>query len=102
MATRQEGQYVFGEQPKSPVEDEVPYVDVLLVGAGFGSFTVLNKLRKLGLSVKIYKKGWASGGVWYWNCYPGGKHNMVKTCRAALTSPLARVDSGAPIYQLFE
>ena len=53
-------------------EPEIPYVDVLLVGAGFGSFTLLNKLRNLGLDVKIYEKGFASGGVWYWNCYPGG------------------------------
>lgn len=54
-------------------EPDIPYVDVLLVGAGFGSFTVLNKLRNLGLDVKIYEKGTASGGVWFWNCYPGGK-----------------------------
>lgn len=60
-------------------------IDVLLVGAGFGSFTLLNKLRKQGLSIKIYEKGAASGGIWYWNCYPG-----------------ARVDSDTPIYQLFD
>jgi cation diffusion facilitator CzcD-associated flavoprotein CzcO len=35
--------------------------------------------------VKIYEKGAASGGIWYWNCYPG-----------------ARVDSDTPIYQLFD
>jgi len=66
-------------------EDHIDHVDVLLVGAGFGSFTLLNKLRKLGYSVKIYEKGAASGGIWYWNCYPG-----------------ARVDSDTPIYQLFD
>ncbi|KAK6585701.1 hypothetical protein PZA11_002428 [Diplocarpon coronariae] len=60
-------------------------LDVLLVGAGFGSFTMLNKLRKQGLKVKIFEKGAASGGIWYWNCYPG-----------------ARVDSDTPIYQLFD
>ena len=42
-------------------------------------------LRKLGLRVKIFEAGPRSGGVWYWNCYPG-----------------ARVDSDAPIYQLFD
>lgn len=51
-------------------EPEIPYVDALIVGAGFGAFTVLNKLRRLGLSVTIYEKGSASGGIWYWNCYP--------------------------------
>jgi cation diffusion facilitator CzcD-associated flavoprotein CzcO len=50
-------------------QPDVPYVDVLLVGAGFASFTLLNRLRKLGLSVKIYEKGAASGGIWYWNWY---------------------------------
>lgn len=35
--------------------------------------------------MKIYEKGAASGGIWYWNCYPG-----------------ARVDSDTPIYQLFD
>lgn len=65
--------------------DEIEHVDVLLVGAGFGSFTLLNKLRNQGFNVKIYEKGSASGGIWYWNCYPG-----------------ARVDSDTPIYQLFD
>lgn len=44
-----------------------------------------SRLRKQGLSIKIYEKGAASGGIWYWNCYPG-----------------ARVDSDTPIYQLFD
>ena len=44
----------------------VPEVDALLVGAGFGAFTMLNKLRKQGLSVKVYEKGASSGGIWYW------------------------------------
>ncbi|TGO22339.1 hypothetical protein BPAE_0172g00220 [Botrytis paeoniae] len=64
---------------------QIEEVDVLLVGAGFGSFTMLNKLRKQGLNCKIYEKGSKSGGIWYWNCYPG-----------------ARVDSDTPIYQLFD
>lgn len=45
----------------------------------------MRRLRKQGFKVKIYEKGAASGGIWYWNCYPG-----------------ARVDSDAPIYQLFD
>lgn len=48
-------------------EPEIPFVDCLIVGAGFGAFTVLNKLRKQGLSVTIYEKGAKSGGIWYWN-----------------------------------
>ncbi|KAK5112582.1 hypothetical protein LTR62_003896 [Meristemomyces frigidus] len=38
---------------------EPQYCDVLLVGAGFASFTLLNRLRKLGLD--------------HWNCYPGAR-----------------------------
>jgi len=45
-------------------EPEVPYTDVLLVGAGFASFTLLNRLRKQGMNVTIYEKGSASGGIW--------------------------------------
>jgi len=37
------------------------------------------------LNVRILEKGSKTGGIWYWNCYPG-----------------ARVDSDAPIYQLFD
>lgn len=50
-----------------------------------GHFTDYDRVRKLGYSVKIYEKGSASGGIWYWNCYPG-----------------ARVDSDTPIYQMFD
>ena len=32
-------------------EPEIPVVDALIVGAGFGAYTILNRLRKLGLSV---------------------------------------------------
>lgn len=44
-----------------------------------------NRLRKQGLKCKIYEKGSSSGGIWFWNCYPG-----------------ARVDSAVPIYQLYD
>lgn len=67
------------------VVNEIPEVDALLVGAGFGSFTLMNRLRKLGLNCKIYEKGAASGGIWHWNCYPG-----------------ARVDSDTPIYMMYD
>ena len=41
---------------------EGAYTDVLIVGAGFGAFTVLNRLRRQGFDVTIYEKGTASGG----------------------------------------
>ena len=46
---------------------DIPEVDVLIVGAGFGAFTTLHKLQKLGLNCKVYEKGSSSGGIWYWN-----------------------------------
>jgi cation diffusion facilitator CzcD-associated flavoprotein CzcO len=63
-------------------ESAVDVLDVLVVGAGFAGLYQLDRLRKLGFSVKVYEAGAELGGIWYWNCYPG-----------------ARVDTSAPIYQ---
>ncbi|KEF62522.1 uncharacterized protein A1O9_00495 [Exophiala aquamarina CBS 119918] len=59
--------------------------DAVLIGAGFGGYTMLPKLRNLGLRAKIFERGSGSGGVWHWNRYPG-----------------ARVDSDSPAYQFFD
>ena len=64
---------------------EIEYVDVLVVGAGFGAVTLLQKLLARGFDVKCYEKGQRTGGIWYWNAYPG-----------------ARVDTDTPIYQIFD
>jgi cation diffusion facilitator CzcD-associated flavoprotein CzcO len=61
---------------------EIEDLDVILVGAGFAGFYLLDRLRSLGMSVRLFEAGDAPGGVWYWNCYPG-----------------ARVDSPGPMYQ---
>ncbi|MGK2880640.1 MAG: flavin-containing monooxygenase [Mycobacterium sp.] len=70
------------EAQGAPRADEVDEVDVLIVGAGFAGLYQLQRLRSLGLSVKVYEAAPSLGGVWYWNCYPG-----------------ARVDSRGTIYQ---
>jgi len=57
-------------------------LDVLVIGAGFSGLYQLDRLRRLGYSVKIYEAAPALGGVWYWNCYPG-----------------ARCDTYGPLYQ---
>jgi|HubBroStandDraft_6_1064221.scaffolds.fasta_scaffold06076_10 cation diffusion facilitator CzcD-associated flavoprotein CzcO len=57
-------------------------LDVILVGAGFAGLYLLDRLRSMGMEVKVFEAGAGLGGVWYWNCYPG-----------------ARVDSPGPIYQ---
>jgi cation diffusion facilitator CzcD-associated flavoprotein CzcO len=43
-------------------EPEVGYTDVLVIGAGFGAFTVLNRVRRQGYDVTIFEKGTAAGG----------------------------------------
>lgn len=46
-------------------------IDCLIVGAGFSGLHLLQKLRKLGFSAKIYESAPGLGGTWYWNRYPG-------------------------------
>lgn len=48
-----------------------PYLDALVVGAGFGGISQLYSLLKLGFNVKAIEKGQGVGGVWFWNDYPG-------------------------------
>ncbi len=47
--------------------------DVIIVGAGFAGMYLLHRLRKLGMSVKVFEKADDVGGTWYWNRYPGAR-----------------------------
>jgi cyclohexanone monooxygenase len=47
--------------------------DAIVVGAGFAGMYQLHRLRKQGLSVKVYEAGRGVGGTWYWNRYPGAR-----------------------------
>ena len=47
--------------------------DVVVVGAGFAGMYMLYRLRKQGLSVRVYEQGGDVGGTWYWNRYPGAR-----------------------------
>jgi cyclohexanone monooxygenase len=47
--------------------------DVVVVGAGFGGMYMLYRLRRMGLSVRVYEQGDGVGGTWYWNRYPGAR-----------------------------
>src|SRR5260370_11749397 len=69
-------------EAKPTHNDEIEDLDVILVGAGFAGFYLLDRLRGMGMSVQVFEAGGGPGGVWYWNCYPG-----------------ARVDSPGPMYQ---
>ena len=47
---------------------------MLVVGTGFAGLYQLDHLRKLlGYHVKVFEAGSDTGGVWYWNCYPGAR-----------------------------
>ena len=48
-------------------------VDAVIVGAGFSGLYLIYKLRKLGLSLKVFEKADDVGGTWYWNRYPGAR-----------------------------
>src|SRR5271170_1935803 len=69
-------------EAKPTHNDEIEDLDVILVGAGFAGFYLLDRLRGMGMSVQLFEARDGPGGVWYWNCYPG-----------------ARVDSPGPMYQ---
>ena len=45
--------------------------DAVIVGAGFAGLYMLHRMRKLGLSARVYEAGTGVGGTWYWNRYPG-------------------------------
>ena len=62
--------------------DSDPYIDVLVVGAGFAGLYQLHHLRQKNFSVHVVDAAADIGGIWYWNCYPG-----------------ARVDTLGGIYQ---
>src|SRR6266480_4096698 len=47
--------------------------DVVVVGAGFAGMYMLHRLRRLGMSVRVYEQGGDVGGTWYWNRYPGAR-----------------------------
>jgi cyclohexanone monooxygenase len=48
-------------------------VHVVVVGAGFAGLYMLHRLRRLGLSARVFEAGDGVGGTWYWNRYPGAR-----------------------------
>jgi cyclohexanone monooxygenase len=47
--------------------------DIVVVGAGFAGLYAIQRMRRLGLSVRAFEAGSDVGGVWYWNRYPGAR-----------------------------
>jgi cyclohexanone monooxygenase len=48
-------------------------LDAVVVGAGFAGLYMLYRLRRLGLSTRVFEAGDGIGGTWYWNRYPGAR-----------------------------
>jgi cyclohexanone monooxygenase len=59
--------------PSSSGTSPAAHFDVIVVGAGFAGLYTLHKLRKLGLSARVFEQGSNVGGTWYWNRYPGAR-----------------------------
>lgn len=57
----------------SGTADKSATVDVVVVGAGFAGLYALHRLRRQGLSVRVFEAAAGVGGVWYWNRYPGAR-----------------------------
>src|SRR5262245_45235354 len=47
--------------------------DVVVVGAGFAGLYMLHRLRRLGMTARVFEQGSGVGGTWYWNRYPGAR-----------------------------
>ena len=64
-----EDPHAQAEFNREPVFDEV---EILLVGAGFGSLVMGARLREAGVEdLRIIDSASDVGGTWYWNRYPG-------------------------------
>jgi cation diffusion facilitator CzcD-associated flavoprotein CzcO len=46
---------------------KVEELDVLVAGAGFAGLYLLERLRRLGMTVQVFEAGGGLGGVWYSN-----------------------------------
>jgi cation diffusion facilitator CzcD-associated flavoprotein CzcO len=56
---------------------ETQYVEVLVIGAGFGGMYMLHRLRENHTSVRAIEAGGDVGGTWYWNRYPGARCDVM-------------------------
>ena len=62
-----------GTQGARPPAGQETAFDAVIVGAGFSGLYMLLRLRRLGLTARIYDTAADVGGTWYWNRYPGAR-----------------------------
>src|ERR1700733_4980237 len=60
---------ISGDRPGAPTDG----YDAVVVGAGFAGLYLLDRLRSLGLAVRLLEAGDGVGGTWYWNRDPGAR-----------------------------
>ena len=53
--------------------NEIPCFDAIVIGAGISGLYFVYRLRKMGMSVRVFESGSGVGGTWYWNRYPGAR-----------------------------
>ena len=53
--------------------NEIPRFDAIVIGAGISGLYFVYRLRKMGMSVRVFESGSGVGGTWYWNRYPGAR-----------------------------
>ena len=65
----------MSETPSASVKEQGnrSAYDVVVVGAGFAGMYMLYRLRRQGLSARVFEQGGDVGGTWYWNRYPGAR-----------------------------
>ncbi len=56
-----------------PNEKDHGHFDAVVIGAGFAGLYMLYRLRRLGLTARVFEAGDGVGGTWYWNRYPGAR-----------------------------
>lgn len=68
----------FGYYAKDPYTEPIErdprtdFVEVLVIGAGFGGMLAASRLREEGVeSIRMMDEAGDVGGTWYWNRYPG-------------------------------
>ena len=53
-------------------DPQTDFVEVLVIGAGFGGLLAASRLREAGVdSLRMMDEAGDVGGTWYWNRYPG-------------------------------
>jgi cation diffusion facilitator CzcD-associated flavoprotein CzcO len=60
------------EHDPAPADAGVDF-DAVIIGAGISGICALQKLTGMGLEVRLYESASDTGGVWYWNRYPGAR-----------------------------